>query len=74
MEVLKREIVVTENRKIELDIPESVPLGNVAIFFVYDSTDNKENEKRLLGLHRGKVGVSDDFDEVLPDNFWFQAQ
>ena len=25
---------------------------------------------RVLGLHRGMVSMSDDFDEPLPDSFW----
>jgi hypothetical protein len=25
---------------------------------------------RVLGLHRGQVSMSDDFDEPLPESFW----
>ncbi len=27
--------------------------------------------KRILGLSRGDIEVSDDFDDPLPDSFWF---
>ena len=27
--------------------------------------------KRVLGLSRGDIEVSDDFDDPLPDSFWF---
>lgn len=27
-------------------------------------------KKRVFGLHKGEVWVSDDFDEPLPDEFW----
>lgn len=27
-------------------------------------------KKRIPGLHRGEIWVSDDFDEPLPDEFW----
>lgn len=29
-----------------------------------------ERKKRVLGLHPGSIWTSDDFDEVLPDEFW----
>ena len=30
-----------------------------------------EPQKRVLGLHRGAMTTSEDFDEPLPDDFWF---
>ena len=29
-----------------------------------------ERRKRILGLSRGDIEVSDDFDEPFPDSFW----
>ena len=29
-----------------------------------------ELPKRIFGLHRGAIWVSDDFDDPLPDSFW----
>ena len=31
----------------------------------------KDSGERVLGLHEGMVWMSDDFDEPLPDEFWF---
>lgn len=28
------------------------------------------NRKRMFGMYEGKVHVSDDFDDELPDAFW----
>ena len=28
------------------------------------------SKKRVFGLHRGQIWVSDDFDDELPDEFW----
>ena len=33
--------------------------------------DGKPRRKRILGLSRGDIEVSDDFDDPLPDSFWF---
>ena len=31
----------------------------------------KARRKRIAGLSRGAIEVSDDFDDPLPDSFWF---
>ena len=28
------------------------------------------SQARIAGLHEGKIWISDDFDEPLPDSFW----
>ena len=28
-------------------------------------------KERVFGLHRGAITMSDDFDDELPDSFWF---
>jgi hypothetical protein len=30
-----------------------------------------EPTERIMGLHRGMIWMSDDFDDPLPDEFWF---
>lgn len=29
-----------------------------------------QQQERILGLHRGEIWMSDDFDDELPDEFW----
>jgi len=38
------------------------------------STKKKHTKKRVAGLHKGKVWVSDDFDDPLPDDFWTDSK
>ena len=33
-------------------------------------SESEAKPKRILGLHRGKIWMSDDFDAPLPDEFW----
>jgi antitoxin (DNA-binding transcriptional repressor) of toxin-antitoxin stability system len=38
-----------------------------------DTTENAlpaEKKERILGMHRGSIWVSNDFDDPLPDEFW----
>lgn len=34
------------------------------------SVQHKVNAPRVLGLHAGKIWISPDFDDPLPDSFW----
>jgi antitoxin (DNA-binding transcriptional repressor) of toxin-antitoxin stability system len=35
---------------------------------------NIPGKKRIAGLHRGAMLASDDFDDPLPDEFWFSER
>jgi prevent-host-death family protein len=55
------EVVITQSEKPVVRLiqaVEALPLAQV------------EPQKRIAGLHRGAIWVSDDFDEPLPDSFW----
>jgi hypothetical protein len=34
------------------------------------SLGTEAKSERMLGMHRGKIWISDDFDAPLPDQFW----
>jgi prevent-host-death family protein len=54
------EVVITENDK---PVARLVPAEA-------ESVDDAPPRKRIAGLNRGSIWVSDDFDEPLPDEFW----
>lgn len=33
-------------------------------------SQNQPSKKRIAGLHKGKIWMSDDFNDPLPDRFW----
>lgn len=73
MEAIKQEINIPENHRLmlELDIPDSLPSGKAEIFFIIQSRkDTVKSSKRILGSMRGKVKMSDDFNDPFADNFW----
>jgi hypothetical protein len=57
-------------------IPESMQLSVLAFIHSLDASATPENHHlselppRILGLNRGAMKMSDDFDEPLPDEFW----
>jgi Protein of unknown function (DUF2281) len=57
-------------------IPEPMQLSVLAFIHSLDASATPENHHpselppRILGLNRGAMKMSDDFDETLPDEFW----
>jgi Protein of unknown function (DUF2281) len=57
-------------------IPEPMQLSVLAFIHSLDVSATPENHHpsalppRILGLNRGVMKMSDDFDEPLPDEFW----
>jgi Protein of unknown function (DUF2281) len=57
-------------------IPEPMQLSVLAFIHSLDGSATTENHHpselppRILGLNRGAMKMSDDFDEPLPDEFW----
>ena len=57
-------------------IPEPMQLSVLAFIRAIDVSATPENHHsselppRILGLNRGAMKMSDDFDEPLPDEFW----
>jgi hypothetical protein len=66
------ELIVQELEK----IPEPMQLSVLAFIRSLDRSATLENHQplelppRTLGLNRGAMKMSDDFDEPLPDKFW----
>jgi Protein of unknown function (DUF2281) len=57
-------------------IPEPMQLSVLAFIHSLDASPTPENHHpselppRILGLNRGAMKMSDNFDEPLPDEFW----
>jgi hypothetical protein len=57
-------------------IPEPMQLSVLAFIHSLDASATPENHHpselppRILGLNRGAMKMSDDFDKPLPDEFW----
>ncbi len=62
-----KEIIIVENNQ---PIAKLVPLAAPAAAPGADVSRNESTKKRIFGLHRGQLWVSDDFDDPLPDEFW----
>lgn len=68
---------------IQQRLPELLPLISKGNTIIIEKDKNplaqiigikKPPKKRVAGLNRGKIRVSDDFDSPLPDEFWLQGK
>ncbi|MCU0548143.1 MAG: DUF2281 domain-containing protein [Leptolyngbya sp. Prado105] len=61
------EILMPERQQQLLDFAEFLVQQQMSA----DQVVENAPKKRVFGLHAGQVSMSEDFDEPLPDDFWF---
>jgi hypothetical protein len=64
---LKLQVVVPEDHRLEIVLPEEVPAGPAEVIVLTEDRRSQER-KRRMGMDRGRGWVSDDFDAPLPDD------
>jgi hypothetical protein len=71
MQALELTAEINEQHQIHLQLPDTVKAGKAkVIVLLEDVSDIQSPKKRVFGQFRGKIGMSDDFDNELPDDFW----
>ena len=74
METIKQRVFIPSNHKLhfDLDVPESIDTGEAEVLVVFQPKDKDKDKKpkRRVGMFKGKVFMSKDFDDEMPDSFW----
>lgn len=71
MQALELTAEINEQHQIHLQLPDTVKAGKAkVIVLLEDASDIHPPKKRVFGQFRGKIEMSDDFDNELPDDFW----
>ena len=72
MEAIKQNVVIPSNHKVhfDLDVPESVDAGEAEVLVVFQPKKRGKAPKRRIGMFEGRIFMSEDFDDELPDSFW----
>lgn len=71
MQALELTTEINEQHQIHLQLPDTVKAGKAkVIVLLEDASDIQPPKKRVFGQFRGKIEMSDDFDNELPDDFW----
>ncbi|MCI5218201.1 MAG: hypothetical protein D3914_03160 [Candidatus Electrothrix sp. LOE2] len=72
MQAIEMRAKVGKNQEIRLRLPDDIQQHTVKVIIMYEneSTGNQVMARRQFGQFKGKIQISDNFDESLPDNFW----
>lgn len=68
---------IDQNHQIHLQLPETVKAGKAKVIVMYEeetAKPSKRSKPLKLGLFEGKIKISDDFDDPLPDSFWLDGK
>ncbi|WP_437954388.1 hypothetical protein WME76_22600 [Sorangium sp. So ce119] len=70
MRAAKIPIVIPADRRVELQVPAGLPEGPAEVIVLITSSQAAAppDKRAALGMDRGKVQISDDFDAPLPED------
>ncbi|WP_434046795.1 MULTISPECIES: hypothetical protein [Sorangium] len=70
MRAAKIPIVIPADRRVELQVPADLPEGPAEVIVLITSSQAAApiDKRAALGMDRGKVQISDDFDAPLPED------
>ena len=71
MQAIELTAQVTKQHEIHLKLPDDISASNVKVIVMYENTETvPQAKKRVFGQYRGKITISDSFDDELGDDFW----
>lgn len=62
------DLIATKLKNLPVDKQQQVL--DFVEFLIQKSTSKQQNTKRVPDIHKGKIKMSDDFNEPLDDSFW----
>ena len=65
---------IDKNHQIHLQLPQTVTASKVKVIVMYEDEGSPVSKPLKLGLFKGKIQISEDFDEPLPDSFWLEGK
>ena len=71
MQAIELTAQITEQHEIHLKLPEKINTDSVKVIVLYENHKIvSPAEKRVFGQFRGKIKISESFDDELDDEFW----
>lgn len=67
---------IDKNHKIHLHVqlPESITAKEAKVIVIYEEKKTQPSKKIKYDLFKGKIKMSPDFNDPLPDNFWLEGK
>jgi hypothetical protein len=72
MKAIELAAEIDQNQQIHLQLPKSIHAHKAKVIVMYEETE-QPLKPLTLGLFKGKIQVSGDFNEALPDSFWLEG-
>ncbi len=73
MQAIELAAEIDHNQQIHLQLPKSINAHKAKVIVMYEEIE-QPLKPLILGLFKGKIQLSDDFNEPLPDSFWSSGQ
>ncbi|TRX00782.1 hypothetical protein [Candidatus Methylobacter oryzae] len=73
MHAIELPVEIDSNRQIHLQLPETIHARKAKVIIIYEEPERLV-KPITLGLFKGKIQMSDDFNEPLPDSFWLEGR
>ena len=74
MHVIELPAEIDQNHQIHLQLPETIKARKAKVIVIYEDEAAQPTKPITFGLFKGKIQISDDFDEPLPDSFWLEGK
>lgn len=70
MYAIELPVEIDANQQIHVQLPKNIQANKARIIVMYEDLNPVPAQSITLGLFAGKITMSDDFNEPLPDEFW----
>ncbi|MGK5091744.1 hypothetical protein WDW89_06965 [Deltaproteobacteria bacterium TL4] len=75
MQTIETTTLIGDDHFLHIRLPDTISVGEAHVVVVIEEKQkmrekSSASSNRILGLHKGQIWVSKDFDEPLPDSFW----
>lgn len=70
MKAIELSAEIDQNKQIHLQLPKTINAQKAKVVVMYEDEPEPQAKPLKLGLHRGMIQISDDFNDPLPDEFW----
>lgn len=74
MQAIELSAEIDQNQQIHLQLPKTVNAHKAKVIVMYEDESSPVLKPLKLGLFKGKIQISDDFNEPLPDSFWLEGK
>lgn len=65
---------IDRNHQIHLQLPKTVVSGKAKVIDMYEEETTQQFKPITLGLFKGKIQISNDFDDPFPGSFWIEGK